>query len=378
MSFCRRGRSGFTLIELLVVIAIIAILIALLLPAVQQAREAARRTQCKNHLKQWGLALHNYHDTFKMFVYRRGGTAGTNPGSGFYTGNSQRRSGFISLLPYIDQAPLFNRIEAGDPTNATGQGVVQPGGPNPWANWILWNVYLDVLNCPSDLDNTANQKKSSNFVFSMGDGPTTRVNTTTSGSTIGADRPRGPFGFRRQFGIRDILDGTSNTIAFGERVKGNWAGGNPGTGWDATGGASKVQGVASQQAGVAAAPILCMATVNGPYYKVGINTKSKSGTLWTDGQFERVSFHTILPPNAAACTEDANGNADSTNSVISATSRHTGGVQVLMCDGAVRFISDNIDTGNLSAVPVTGNAPSPYGTWGSLGSMSGGETVGTF
>jgi prepilin-type processing-associated H-X9-DG protein len=118
--------------------------------------------------------------------------------------------------------------------------------------------------------------------------------------------------------------------------------------------------------------------VTGPYYKVGINTKAKSGTLWTDGQFERVSFHTILPPNGPACTEDSNGNADSTNSVITATSRHTGGVHTLMCDGAVRFISENISTGNLSASPVSGNAPSPYGVWGSLGSMSGSEAVGAF
>ncbi|QDT52376.1 Type II secretion system protein G precursor [Caulifigura coniformis] len=376
MAVLRRGRFGFTLIELLVVIAIIAILIALLLPAVQQAREAARRTQCKNHLKQLGLALHNYHDVFKMFVYRRGGSAGVNPGSGFYTGNSQRRSGFISLLPNLDQAPLYNRIEAGDINNTTGQGVVQPGGPNPWANWMIWNVYLSVLNCPSDMDSNANQRKLSNYVFSMGDGPTTRVNTTTSGSTHGADRARGPFGFRRQYGIRDIIDGTSNTIAFSERVKGNWASGNPGTGW-ITSGASKVQGVASQQTGVAASPILCMTTVNGPFYKPGINTKSKSGTLWTDGQFGRVGFHTILPPNGPACTEDANGNADSTNSVIPPTSRHTGGVHTLMCDGAVRFVNENLNTGDLSSAPAQAG-PSPYGVWGALGSMAGSEAVGAF
>src|SRR5687767_10159551 len=98
-------RRGFTLIELLVVIAIIAILIALLLPAVQQAREAARRTQCKNNAKQFGLALHNYLDVAKLFPYRRGGTGSTSP-----VGNENQGSGLTLLLPYIDQGPLYNQI----------------------------------------------------------------------------------------------------------------------------------------------------------------------------------------------------------------------------------------------------------------------------
>ncbi len=105
-----RSYRGFTLIELLVVIAIIAILIALLLPAVQQAREAARRSSCKNNLKQWGLALHNYHDTYKQFP-----PSAVNPGS--YRSNSfvprgkiRNHTGYLYLLPYVDQAPLYKKI----------------------------------------------------------------------------------------------------------------------------------------------------------------------------------------------------------------------------------------------------------------------------
>src|SRR5690242_21124887 len=99
-----RQRSGFTLIELLVVIAIIAILISLLLPAVQQAREAARRTQCKNNLKQLGLAVFNYHDTFNVF-----------PMSALLSGGpgGQRQSAFVQILPYMDQAPLWNLGQSG-------------------------------------------------------------------------------------------------------------------------------------------------------------------------------------------------------------------------------------------------------------------------
>src|SRR4029077_3317385 len=105
-----KRHCGFTLIELLVVIAIISLLIALLLPAVQAAREAARRSQCSNNLKQFGVALHNYHDIYKTFPPRRGGT-GT--GSTAYNGNSDRRSAFIALLPFMEQQALHDRIETG-------------------------------------------------------------------------------------------------------------------------------------------------------------------------------------------------------------------------------------------------------------------------
>src|SRR6516165_4833298 len=143
----RRVR-GFTLIELLVVIAIIAVLVALLLPAVQQAREAGRRAQCKNNLKQFGIALHNYNDTYGTFPCRRYGTTGTftlssAPCATNRCHNSGRISTFIALLPYIDQAPMYNQIQVGDAANA-------PGGPRGDQSWAVWNTPPPILRCPSD------------------------------------------------------------------------------------------------------------------------------------------------------------------------------------------------------------------------------------
>src|SRR5690349_412792 len=119
-------RSGFTLIELLVVIAIIAILIALLLPAVQQAREAARRTQCKNNVKQLGLALHNYHDTFGVFPY-----AVANQGYSAAGANVTNHKGFLGLLPYFDQANLFNQFNFNWATGTHNSGGTVMGGVDP-------------------------------------------------------------------------------------------------------------------------------------------------------------------------------------------------------------------------------------------------------
>ncbi len=210
-------KSGFTLIELLVVIAIIAILIALLLPAVQQAREAARRTQCKNNLKQLGLALHNYHDVFGRFTFKKGGTA--RPLAPCHTGNAERLSGFVGLLPYFDQAPLYNQISAGGaPATSTCSASVvgQPvaaGGPCGWCAWSVWDVTIPGMLCPTDP--RATTVREHNYAFCMGD------QMTATNAANRADR--GVFGGQRQcITIAQIVDGTSNTIAMSERVRANF------------------------------------------------------------------------------------------------------------------------------------------------------------
>src|SRR5258705_63721 len=134
----RHRCAGFTLVELLVVIAIIGVLVALLLPAVQSAREASRRTKCTNQLKQFGVAMHNYADTFKVFPNRRGGFGGLQ---------ANRISPFVQLLPYLEQTAMHDRIQAGDPANPT---TFPPGGPRGDASWVVWNTPPPVFRCPSD------------------------------------------------------------------------------------------------------------------------------------------------------------------------------------------------------------------------------------
>lgn len=359
MKVFQSPRKGFTLIELLVVIAIIAILIALLLPAVQQAREAARRTQCKNNLKQLGLALHNYHDVHGKFVYRKGGTSGYgNPSR--YDGNYNRRSGMISLLPFIDQAPLYNQIASGD--TSTG---VPPGGAAPWSGWGVWKKQIPGFRCPSD-PGISTDRGTCNYAFCMGDyvGAANRDATNVSGM----------FAANTTYALRDIIDGASNTIMFGERVQANF-------GINGNSRASIKEGTVTGVSGISSNPGACIAAANaisqGAFYTSGTTIKGRFSSVWQDGQPENVAFLTVIAPNGPSCINNSDPNSDGEINLLTASSHHTGGAQVLMGDGAVKFVSDSIDTGNLG-VGTTLGTKSPYGVWGSLGTKSGGEIVGEF
>ena len=350
-------RRGFTLIELLVVIAIIAVLIALLLPAVQQAREAARRSQCKNNLKQLGLALYNYHDVYTVFPYRKGGT-GPRQGTDCNTANSNRLSGFMPLMPYLEQAPLFNAVQKGD-------GTVQPGGPCGWAGWSVWDVAIPALMCPSD-PGSNEHRKVTNYVFSEGD---------TINSYRDTQNVRGMFPYQRCLAERDCLDGTSNTIFMSETIRsknGRYAG---------LGSLTSVrpnEGVAEGYSGIGNNPGVCLGAITNGYYTNPAVVKNRGGGNAWDGQPEYVGFNTVMPPNGPSCVDMAGACCgDSRHGVLAARSRHIGGVQCLMGDGAVRFISENIDTGNLASAQVT-SGPSPYGVWGALGTRDGGEPISEF
>ncbi len=344
-------RSAFTLVELLVVIAIIGILIALLLPAVQAARESARRSQCSNNLKQLGIGLHGYHDVMGSFPFGRGGTS-TGP-----LNNSTRVSGFIPMLPYIEQTAIYDQIRTG------GNGA-PPYGPQGWLSWVNWNYTIPTLICPSDIHGrpAAGAVGQNNYAFSRGD---------SIHGIITSQNLRGMFMYIQTVRISDVTDGTSNTIAMSERVRANFG----------IGGSSKPsikEGTAISLANLntnpATNPAACFATATDQYFTTPPSVKGRFGTLWTDGEPERTGFNTVMPPNGPSCVGDANVNADSSSGVYAPSSFHPDGVLGLMVDGSVRFVNDNIDTGNLGAAEVTGG-PSFFGVWGAMGSKAGGEGI---
>jgi prepilin-type N-terminal cleavage/methylation domain-containing protein len=369
---CRR--RAFTLVELLVVIAIIGVLVALLLPAVQAAREAARRSQCSNNLKQFGLALHNYHDVYNVFPCRRGGSVGLNDAARL-TGNFNRKSAFIMLLPYLEQQPLAETI-AGGYTHADGT-VFPPGGPAGWypgtgPRYAPWDTQIKVVICPSDklILPTATQHGRNSYMFSLGDtigGETTPDVPQDTRHNSNNVFMRGIFGSQRCKGFNHITDGSSNTIAMSERVWGNNRGAFTATGEDVR--TATVLNITA----VPTNPGICLAQATGKRY-VGVQCKARQGALWSDGQAERVGFTTVLPPNGPSCANNGDTNADSTGGVYTAGSYHPGGVMGVFADGSCRFISETINTGNLAARQVV-NGPSPYGVWGAMGSTEGGESV---
>lgn len=326
-------RQAFTLVELLVVIAIIGVLVALLLPAVQAAREAARRSQCTNHFKQFGLALHNHHDTY-----------GTFPARGTFGGGwHERINANVVLLPFLEQGPLYDQATADKTTPAwTGGG------------WRA--VQVPMFLCPSSPPAINEGFGLTTYMYCIGDSLSV-MNGSNQVGPRDQENLRGVFGLRKGRRFASITDGTSNTILMSERALGSDA-------------ARVKTGFATNVSGFQTSPRTCQQQASGDRYQN--STVAVTGYRWIDRRIPFVGFQTVLPPNSPSCLSE--GNHDSQYMLASATSFHPGGVNVLMGDGSVRFVSETVDAGDPNAAPnLSGH--STYGVWGAMGTMNGGETV---
>ncbi len=349
-------RRAFTLIELLVVISIIAVLIALLLPAVQSAREAARRAQCTNNLKQLGLGMHNYHSTHGTFPL--GGTVAMaytpsyNYGRGLSWGTW---SAHALMLGYLEQAPLYNAA------NFSWATVMSPG----WLiNTTVSNSIVNLFLCPSDgqspnpvQSNSQWQGRLNNYYASVGTtlGYQGRTSDTTGVFTQAY----------KAYGVQSILDGTSNTIAFGEAVvgpdsgqyqtKGRFQMFRNGTNVPPPSVAGSLLDANTNVTGVMADLQTCQAAS----LSMTILNEDDKGERWApdDGGF--TIFNTIVPPSSTqytfACCNFTTSSGCDDGQYENSNSMHPGGANFLFADGSVHFLKSSISMRTYWALGTKGN-----------------------
>jgi len=345
----RRSR-GFTLIELLVVISIIAVLIALLLPAVQAAREAARRAQCTNNLKQLALAAHNYVSSVGV-IPSQSLMSAEDPTSAESWGWGIGWP--LAILPQMEQQPLFNAYNF-------HRGHFETGATNNTCNSTVSYTQLAGLICPSDGYKRPWVWGTHNYVSNFG-GPGTIARWT--GSMVVPD-PWGWYANTGVVGIESIRDGTSNTALISERLVG--VTGDPRFRRDSANGLRGYYDIPGPQVDLGD-PAQAMTFYNAckavPGSQLNGNTQI-FGFAWTMGYYVHANnqYNHFGPPNSTPChnqTVESSQVWDASGSIAPPTSNHSGGVNIALCDGSVRFVKNSV---GLQA-------------WWALGTRNGNETL---
>jgi len=340
----RRLRAAFTLIELLVVIAIIGVLVALLLPAVQSAREAARRSQCTNNLKQIGLAIHNYESAFKLFPFGKGDSYATSiPGTPVYA----RWSANSQLLMFIEQGNLFNSINFNLPPETPGMAGAVPFMP-PYQDPNRENATASVTQvatflCPSDGPPLSTWPGGNNY---LGNQQTWAcdLGENQSSTLDPAEAPRGIFYWRSAVRISDVIDGTSNTAFYSEKIRGTGIP-NPKTDMLVMPVASSLDQTYQQ---CTALPLTALPLT------------SREGMSWVMGEMCCTTYNHVAPPNARTCASlGYPGTMANMAMQVPPSSNHPGGVNVLFGDGTVRFVKSTV----------------ALSTWRAIGTRNGAEVV---
>jgi prepilin-type N-terminal cleavage/methylation domain-containing protein/prepilin-type processing-associated H-X9-DG protein len=352
------AKAAFTLVELLAVIAIIGTLIGLLLPAVQSARETARMSTCMNNLKQLALGMHNYHDAMGRLTFGSG-TTGIPAWTGDQYGGF---NGMIYVYPYIEATDAFNSI------NPAANGTNSGNATNKY-------IRIPTSLCPSDFGGAPTSGSGSygrglnNYLLCYGDKWTWAT---------GKENSRGLFSAGSATRFSDVTDGLSKTLMIAECVR-------PTPGSTATGPTgftcSNCSSIYAPQNDRSAelnansgSPSSCWASWNGDGYSSGnLNSVERSaGQAQSFGRAGYVYFNTVLAPNGPSCGHDTEVG------ITPPRSRHNGGVNVALADGATRFIVDVIDAGSNSAseIATASGGGSRFGVWGALGTRASADRIG--
>jgi hypothetical protein len=348
----------------LVVIAIIGVLIALLLPAVQAARESARRMQCANNLKQFGIGVHNYHDAF-------------NNAPALWAWGPTCHLTYVStqvvLLPYMEQTATYEKWlthEQNSPGNYKSIWSSPDNAGNPFHDLVPY------MHCPSNNNSkklsplysfagTSYRPSVGDGIWHINEGPPQYNSTYPAQAKVDT---RGAFTAIAWHSFDTFTDGLSNTIGMSEGVNG--------TEYDDPTIKAGVALVTTIYKSSAANPGDCFSTVRDPN-NPSMMIASKKATGWRglgyfDGRAIPSAFCTVLPPNSPSCIYSQT-NVTSWG-VLSASSNHTNGVNVMIMDGSVTFVSETVNCGNDFNRPQVVNGTSPWGIWGAMGTPSGGET----